>query len=152
MIKKCIISKDKLLEYSVSFLPPDDKVLGVTGRYMYIEIVGHLQVPGADNREDDIVFLGEVLDQTFVLRVTIAEYQKLFRLWIEGKKRICESYGHWCGAFGNIHVGRFKVVGYSNLTRFDEIKDCDDPGFVYMEEVPIIQVIEWNTYTDFEHG
>lgn len=161
-VRKCLIPEDVILQYHLSYLPDRDAILGVSGRYMYIEITGFLPVPDADNANrsvdrngvivDHIMFEGEVIDKIVILRVTISEFQRLFKLWILGKKRICEFYGHWCGAYGNIHIEEFKVVGYQTLTRFDNLKDVDDPEFVYYEQVPIIQVIRWDDTPDFEHG
>lgn len=151
-LKKLLIPIEVLQQYSLSLLPYNDRIIGVMGRYMYIELEGMLQVPDADNDKDDIVFSGEVLHQAFILQVTISQFQKLCKQWIMGKKRICESYGHWCGAFGNIHIEEFQVIDTKKLTRFDESKDVDSDGFVYYEEVPVISVSRWSDYTDFEHG
>ncbi len=156
-LKKCYIPEDVILQYHLSFLPNEDKILGVMGRYMYIELNGYRDIGEPFKMEVGVSYpIGELDEHTedvgVVLRVTIAEFQKLFRLWIMGKKKICESYGHWCGAFGNIHIEEFKIVGYVQLTRYDKSKDCEDEDFVYMEEVPMIQVTKWNEYADFEHG
>jgi hypothetical protein len=150
-IKKCMIPEEVILQYRLSFIPDTDKILGIMGRYMYIELQGHLCVPDGDT--DGIEEDGEVIDKTVVMKITISEFQKMFKRWIMGKKAICESYGHWCGAFGNLYVDEFEVAGYNILTRFDESKDCDDPGFVYYEEVPMIKVTKWSDLSpDFEHG
>ena len=134
---------------TLSFNPSEDKILGVIGRYMFIEIHGSWYgiVKGADI--NDV----EVHDTIYVLRLTVPEFQKLFKKWLEGKKKICESYGHWCGVFGDIQIVKFEILHKYGKT-YVNIKD-NNPNInlgVISTPADIIKVIEWGECCDFEHG
>ncbi len=145
----------KLMQSDVqySFTPDDDQILGVMGRYVYVEITGYADEENYTMEQSITSTLpGDSEVVTAVLRITLVEYQKLFRLWLLGKKRLCELHGHFCGVFGNFHIEDYKTIGEVELTRFDDTLDCDDPNFIYYESVPMIKVTKWDLTPDFEHG
>lgn len=132
--------------YAYSFSPDEDAVIGVKGRYVYVEICGYVFNEESEEITDDI----EVFPA--VLKISMTEYQKMFKLWLLGKRKICDAYGHFCGVFGCFYVQQYMKVGTLELTRLDEDEDPDSENFLYPEPVPVIKVLKWNLTPDFEHG
>lgn len=120
----------------LTFNPSEDKILGVFGDDIHIEIK-------LDNNEDSVILI-----------VSKDEYQRTWNNWLEGKKHICELYGEYCGVFGNFDIEKCKKEKPITLNVFNPEEDPDDEStwFYVPIKVSAFRVIKFGDHPDFEHG
>lgn len=108
---------------SIVYDPSEDKVIGVT--------------------DDNYHVLLYKDDEPVVLLIPIDVFHDTWDNWIDGKKQMCESYGHYCGVMGYTWIEDGEIIEDSGITIF---KDG-------LEISPVvIQVWEFSQIHDFEHG
>lgn len=120
----------------LAFTPTEDKILGVFGDDIHIEIK-------LDNDEESVVLI-----------VSRDEYQRTWNNWLDGKKSICERYGEYCGVFGNFEIEKCKKEKSITLNVFNPAHDDNDEStwFDIPTKVPTFRVIKFGDRPDFEHG
>lgn len=77
-------------EIELGFDPSQDRVLGVFGDIVHVELE---------------------MEQV-VLLVDIDDYKDSWSKWLQGKKEYCESYNHYCGVMGYLPVTRHAKQDY----------------------------------------
>lgn len=104
--------------------PSEDKVIGVTD----------------DNCH---VLLYDDQGHPIVLLIPTDVFHQTWDNWIAGKRRMCESYNHYCG-----------VLGYTTIEDGEIIEDSPITIFHKGEEVKpnVVQVWAFSHHHDFEHG
>lgn len=108
---------------SIVYDPSEDKVIGVTDDNCHVLIYHD--------------------DKPVVLLIPIDVFHETWDNWIDGKRIMCEGYGHYCG-----------VMGYTWIEDGDIVEDSEITIFHKGVEVKptVIQVYEFSHTHDFEHG
>jgi hypothetical protein len=83
-----------------------------------------------------------------ILKIRKPDWNKMCRLWIEGKTQYCLKWNEFCGVMGTFSIEEFKQLGTINVSiDFDEDKE----EMIY-KDVPLFLVIKFSEIPDFEHG
>jgi hypothetical protein len=78
-----------------------------------------------------------------VLLIPTDVFHEAWDNWIQGKRTMCETYGHYCGILGYTKIEDGEIIEDSGITIFHEGKET---------EPIVVQVWEFSSYHDFEHG
>jgi hypothetical protein len=108
---------------SLVYDPSEDKVIGVTDDNCHVLIYHE--------------------DKPVVLLIPTDVFHETWDNWIEGKRRMCESYDHYCGVLGYTWIEDGEFVEDSGITIFHNGVEVDPY---------VIQVWEFSHIHDFEHG
>ena len=115
--------KDQDLISSIVYDPSEDRVIGVTGHDCHVLLY--------------------VDDKPVVLLIPVDVFHETWDNWLEGKRIMCETWGHYCG-----------VMGYTRIEDGEIVEDSEITIFHKGEEVKptVIKVWEFSHIHDFEHG
>ena len=117
---------------SISFVPGECKILGVFGNQ--IHLIGF--IPSKPDYDSECIII-----------MSKMKYLKAFNLWLEGKKRHCESYSAYCGVYGALDAIKFVEVDGIILNKFnEETEECDKVL------TRAFYVTEFDDWCQFEHG
>lgn len=126
-------------ELTIFFDPSEDKILGVFGDEVHVETYAMKE---------------EGEDVPCVIIIPKKEYFRIWDLWIEGKKRYCELWGHYCGVMGYTFAEKFKEVSSITLNKMSPDWNDDVEETWTFVEVPTrtFKVTKFEDHCDFEHG
>lgn len=108
---------------SIVYDPSEDKVIGVTDYNCHVLLYHD--------------------DKPVVLLIPIDVFHDTWDNWLQGKRTMCETYGHYCGVMGYTWIEDGEIVEDSEITIFhngEEVKPT------------VIKVWEFSPIHDFEHG
>lgn len=109
---------------SIVYDPSEDKVIGVT--------------------DDNCHVLLYKSGKPVVLLIPIDIFHETWDNWLEGKKQMCESYGHYSSVMGYTWIIDGEIIEDSGITIFDNNDNEVSPT--------VIQVWQFSHKHDFEHG
>ncbi len=89
-------------------------------------------------------------DSECVIIIDRELYNKAFILWLDEKKKFCETHGHFCGVMGYIGSHDFEEVEKYKI--IDEVKIEEEEEEDYLKEVRAFRMISFNECIDMEHG
>jgi len=118
----------------LSITPFESKILGVTKEYIFLE--------------EEYFLSDEGVSFPCVLKILREEYLKMINLFLDSKQDFCERWGEFCGVCGNFYIENFKQIETTDLlVDFDDEKE--EPIY---KNVPVFEIISWDTHCDMEHG
>lgn len=114
---------DQDLISSIVYDPSEDRVIGVTGYDCHVLLY--------------------VDDKPVVLLIPVDVFHDTWDNWLQGKRIMCETWGHYCGVMGYTWIEDGEIVEDSEITIFHKGEEVTPT---------VIKVWEFKKTHDFEHG